>query len=381
MTRTSVLILNCIYNLCYNLKDNMCKWYLICWLLLSPFLAVGQDSSQIFFPVTNYDFGVIKETNGLVSYDFRFENRGATKLVITNVESSCGCTTPQWTVNEILPGESGIVRVEMDPYNRPGNFEKTIEVISNGIPRSYTLHIKGNVQYQPATLEEAFPYELGQLRMKDRVLNLGSVFSNQVTRREFELYNSGDDALILSDEVRGPDHIKVTFSPFTMKPKSRGIMIVQFDGVAKKELGFSRDEIVINSFEDEMSSKTLVVTATVHEYFTTNDHKKNSGPALTVASAAYDFGIVTQGEQVPMTFEIQNKGKDQLVIRKISASCDCISFGMDQKDLEPGERSELQVMFDTTVRIGNQEKFITVFSNDPDNPIQVLTFKGLIRKP
>ena len=317
----------------------------------------------------------------MVSHEFRFENRGQSNLKIIDVQSSCGCTTPSWTDHEVQPGASGVVKVVLDPYNRPGEFDKTITVKSNSIPSSYTLRIRGSILYQPSTLEEEFPYKLGQLRMKDRILNLGNIYNNQVTKREFELYNSGDDILIFSDEVYQPEYLKITFSPYTIKPRSQGKMMVQYDGQAKNELGYSRDEIVIRSFEEVMAEKRLTVTATVLEYFDRGNRTGGSNsPKLSASKIEYDFGIVKQGQLVPMQFELRNAGNEVLRIRKISASCGCIALSVAQRELEPGAKVSLQVTFDTSSRIGNQEKFITVFSNDPQRPIQTLTFKGLIRK-
>ncbi|MGI9541951.1 MAG: DUF1573 domain-containing protein [Cyclobacteriaceae bacterium] len=359
----------------------MCKWYGTYLLLLFALGSAAQDSTQIVFPKTTHNFGEIKENAGLISYDFQFENRGQSNLKIIDVESSCGCTAPSWTDSEVLPGEYGVVQVVLNPYNRPGKFDKTIIVKSNGIPSSYTLKIEGRILFQPSTLEEEFPYRLGQLRMKDRVLSLGNVYSNQVAKREFELYNSGDNILILSDEVYQPDYLKITFSSYTIKPRSRGRMLVQYDGKAKNDLGYFKDEVVIKSFEEEMAEKPLMVSATVLEYFDPeNQNSASNRPELSAAKLEYDFGIVKQGQLVPMQFELRNSGEDTLHIRKVSASCECITLSMEHKDLEPGEKASLQVTFDTSSRVGNQEKFITVFSNDPQRPVQTLTFKGLIRK-
>src|SRR5690606_3303609 len=55
----------------------------------------GTDSSSAMLEVENdsYDFGEIKEGEK-VEHEFRFINTGSSPLIISNVQASCGCTTP-----------------------------------------------------------------------------------------------------------------------------------------------------------------------------------------------------------------------------------------------------------------------------------------------
>ncbi|WP_422360543.1 DUF1573 domain-containing protein [Reichenbachiella sp.] len=93
--------------------------------------------------LTEYDFGQI-EMNKPVTADFRFQNSGATPLVIISAQGSCGCTVAEYTKGEILPGEYGEVSAT---YNaaKVGAFNKTVTVNANTGNGPMTLHIKGEV--------------------------------------------------------------------------------------------------------------------------------------------------------------------------------------------------------------------------------------------
>src|SRR5689334_6348391 len=58
---------------------------------------------------TIHDFGKIK-LGVPVTHEFKFTNTGKTPLIITNVQASCGCTTPSWTKDPVPPGGSGYIK-------------------------------------------------------------------------------------------------------------------------------------------------------------------------------------------------------------------------------------------------------------------------------
>ena len=71
---------------------------------------------------------------------------GDKPLIISEVKPSCGCTTPEWSKDPILPGKSTQIKVG---YNTgiKGAFNKLIEVYSNDPQNSRSvLYIKGNVE-------------------------------------------------------------------------------------------------------------------------------------------------------------------------------------------------------------------------------------------
>lgn len=82
------------------------------------------------FSTEDHNFGNIPE-GPAVSTDFEFKNIGKEPIVLTTVQASCGCTTPTWTKDPILPGKTGKITATYNTQGRPGNFVKTITVNSN----------------------------------------------------------------------------------------------------------------------------------------------------------------------------------------------------------------------------------------------------------
>ncbi len=97
---------------------------------------------------TTHNFGSIPQGKP-VFYNFELKNNGSAPLVITDVTTTCGCTTPEWKKEPIAAGAAATVKVG---YNAAaeGGFQKPITVVfANGITQ--VLQIEGNVWKVPVT--------------------------------------------------------------------------------------------------------------------------------------------------------------------------------------------------------------------------------------
>ena len=110
---------------------------------ISAIAFAAQPSME--FTKTEHNFGTIKEEIGAVTTKFEFTNNGDSPLIIQRVSASCGCTTPSYTSEPILPGKKGAITAKYSTVRRPGTFNKTIRVYSNVPDTVYVLTIKGNV--------------------------------------------------------------------------------------------------------------------------------------------------------------------------------------------------------------------------------------------
>jgi hypothetical protein len=112
-------------------------------VMLNAQNSANDDGPTIKFDKAEHDYGTITQGSdgGCV---FKFKNIGNEVLVISDVRKSCGCTTPTWSKEPILPGQSGEIKVGYNT-NSVGQFSKTITVLSNATNATITLTIKGNV--------------------------------------------------------------------------------------------------------------------------------------------------------------------------------------------------------------------------------------------
>jgi len=98
------------------------------------------------FKQTEYDFGKIPQNKPVYFY-FEVVNKSDKALRIENVTAACGCTTPEWSKDEIAPGGSTKIKVGFNAAS-DGYFEKPITVIYNGNVQKQ-IKIKGIVWKAP----------------------------------------------------------------------------------------------------------------------------------------------------------------------------------------------------------------------------------------
>lgn len=77
------------------------------------------------------------------TFTFDFKNTGKTPIIISNVQTSCGCTTAEKPSAPVQPGKSSKIAVKYDT-KRVGEFTKTITVTTN-VGDPIVLTIKGKV--------------------------------------------------------------------------------------------------------------------------------------------------------------------------------------------------------------------------------------------
>lgn len=104
------------------------------------------DINDLVFVKEEHDFKTVAE-GPAAEYEFAFTNKGKEPIIISQVHASCGCTTPSWPKEPILPGKTAAIKASYATSGRPGPFTKNITVLSNAGTKILT--IKGNVEKAP----------------------------------------------------------------------------------------------------------------------------------------------------------------------------------------------------------------------------------------
>ncbi len=90
---------------------------------------------------------------------------------------------------------------------------------------------------------------------------------------------------------------------------------------------------------------------------------ESNGPQITFEEEKHDFGDIKQGNKVYHTFTFKNSGTKPLIISKVITTCGCTAPSWPEKPIPPGSNGEIKISFDSTGRIGKQNKIITILSN------------------
>ena len=92
-----------------------------------------------------YDFGEIAE-GATVKHSFTFKNTGKMPLIITDVQTTCGCTVPDWNRNPIQPNATDEIKVQFNSEGKEGKMDKPITIIANTYPVRTEFKLLGFVK-------------------------------------------------------------------------------------------------------------------------------------------------------------------------------------------------------------------------------------------
>ena len=96
------------------------------------------------------DYGTTNKEDDNGIRVFEFTNTGDADLIVTNVQSTCGCTVPSKPTEPIPPGKTGKIEVKYNMHT--GLIRKTITVESNAVNTEdgkVAIKIKGEVIEKP----------------------------------------------------------------------------------------------------------------------------------------------------------------------------------------------------------------------------------------
>jgi Protein of unknown function (DUF1573) len=94
---------------------------------------------------TKFDFGKITDGDK-VSHTWTFKNIGTHPLLLSNVQTSCGCTAPFFPKEPILPGQEGKITLEFNSAGKSGMVNKNALIMGNADNAPFSIGFSADVQ-------------------------------------------------------------------------------------------------------------------------------------------------------------------------------------------------------------------------------------------
>tara|TARA_B100000945_G_C20420276_1_gene617580 strand:+ start:2824 stop:3228 length:405 start_codon:yes stop_codon:yes gene_type:complete len=117
-------------------------------LVINPITA-DKNAREVLMPKIKVeqdvvDFGEMNQDESIVVF-FKIKNVGEAPLLIRSAKGSCGCTVADWPREPVAPEENSIIKVTFSSEKRKGKQNKTVSLVTNAIPSTQVLTIKGTV--------------------------------------------------------------------------------------------------------------------------------------------------------------------------------------------------------------------------------------------
>ena len=120
--------------------------------LVAMLLGVGLSAQEprgadIEFTTNVVELGELSRSDDKSYVRLSFLNTGDVPLVVTEVRTSCSCTTIKHDRKPIAPGEQGVLNITVDPSKAPvGNFYRVLQVYSTAISGVKNITLKAEIK-------------------------------------------------------------------------------------------------------------------------------------------------------------------------------------------------------------------------------------------
>lgn len=233
-----------------------------CLFLFFSSNAVAQGVLQ--FDVDSFDFGTVEEGNK-AEKTFTFKNTGNQPIILSNVRASCGCTTPAWTREPVMPGQTGKIEVSYNSAGRPGAFNKTITITSNATEATKVLTIRGNVVSDPANDPK--------MTIERTTVALGKIKKGEAVTYKISFKNDGKKQLQVHNLTSKCKCVKLVGRATAEAGETKELEIV----ITPTQTGAFEDDIVIYTNSRSQGTTTIKLTGTVVEGSSSVLRNENSG--------------------------------------------------------------------------------------------------------
>lgn len=326
------------------------------------------------------ELGKVSESVKVIKNLILIENVGQKDGKIIEVEASCDCIVTNEQKGKVLQaGTLDTLIIDLNIENRPGKLEKTVKVTTDGAPKTVTIIIEGYVKPSFENREEQYPYKSGQLwfELRNKFVSVGNINESDTIREKVNFYNASSDTMKLTYYEKQLSPVSIKFEKRVLPPNRSSFFDLTFYPTRAKEFGHVKIPISFESNEQLYPKKELYFHAYVMPETPTSS---DSIPEIQLDTNFVDFGDIGDSVFVDLQMKVVNVGVMPLEIKQLKTNCNWIKTSIDKKLIEPGQEAQINVVMDPRRRLGKVRKLVSVYTNDPNNPVVVFDVLADIKK-
>lgn len=360
---------------------------LACPVLSAQDVTYYKEADVIRFDKKVHDFGDVLIAEGPVSCIFTFTNIGTQPIVVQNVISSCGCTTPEWTREPVRPGATGTIQATFSNDQGPFPFDKTLTVYvgvgSTSLERPVLLRLRGVSHEQKKDLDELFTVKIGPLGLRKVETSIGYVDQGVVKSDQMQVANLSRKDLDVEPVAVTPG-LTVTVTPNPIPARSMARLTYAVNPAEMGGTAWGRRNFTASfRLNGKDYADKLTISSVIKDNFDSLTREQVADAGVPVIERSYfEFGQVKKGAAVTATYTVKNKGKSPLVIHHIDGQAGASTVQTQLPlTVKPGGKAELKVKYDTSAveYTGEVIEVLTVITNAPSKPIFNLFITGNVK--
>jgi len=343
--------------------------------------AGGKGTQTVRFDHEKWNFGDVAEDGGKVEHTFVFTNVSSKPVVVLDVTSGCGCTTPSYSRKPVMRGEKGEIVVSFDPMNRPGHFSKGISVQISGSTEPVTLLVEGVVTPRVKSTEELYPFDMGGgVRFDSNFRAFAYVGRGERVEESIGWINtSGRDVRLSFEELERSGMLRIE-APRMLKAGEKGAIVIAYEVPSDSDRYGTLSDVLGVDIDGRRARTMLSVHAiAVDRHDTAADDM--SSPKGELSKKFIKFGDVKHGRTVAdASVELANVGDNELVIRAVEWQSKALKCSLKAGDrVAAGGKTVVKFTLDTSeVDYGVWVDSVRIITDDPSRPMQTLRVTAVV---
>lgn len=304
---------------------------------------------------------------------FDLKNRSSRKLVITDVDVSCGCLSADYPQGEIEGGEEFTLSLTYDA-KQLGHFYKEALVYSNGSKEPISLTMQGVVMDEVEGFYGQYPFTIGDIGIDRRDIEFDDVNKGDCPTAQMHIVNQGSDVLE-PYLMHLPSYMTAEFNPQSLRPGMSGTITLQLNSSKINDYGITETSLYLaNQLGDKISRESEIIVSAVllPSFSSLSAAERLNSPhiSLSATDISVDFsGKNKKSEKIMVT----NTGKTELEVSTIHVFTSALNITLGQRRLAPGETTTLKItVLRDEAREARTQPRVLMITNDPDKPKVVI---------
>lgn len=305
-----------------------------------------------------------------VKAEFKMKNSGAKPLLISDVKTSCGCTTVSYPKGEVAPGKTFTVSAVYDA-KQLGHFQKEVGIYSNASDKPLLLTLKGVVVEKKSNFKGEYPYTLGDLLTDKNEVLFDDVNRGDMPVQHVHILNNSDETME-PQLMHLPPYLRGEVKPARLAPGRSATVTLQVDSKQITDLGLKQTQIYLGAFPGDKVSpeKQLDINIILIPSFGKQTKEQlAAAPRLQLSKGRINIGSFEGKAKKKDDLEITNIGKSTLSIRSLQIIGTGLEVSLNNQQIEAGESAKLKVtaIRDLIAKSRTVPKVLLI-TNDPTQP-------------
>lgn len=305
-----------------------------------------------------------------VTATFEMRNKSSKQMVISRLETDCGCTTIDGP-KTIGPGERFTISMTYDA-RMLGHFTKQATLYSNASPEPVYLKMKGVVLTDVVDYSKRYPYDMGGMLASINNIEFDDVKKGEHREVEINLMNNTEQDMT-PNMLHLPSYLHALAMPEKLEPNRSGKIILTLNSEEVQQYGLTQVSIYLaKKLGEKISSDTEIPVSIVLLPDMTAFEGQNIelAPQLQLSAQALNLDAHHKNG----TIILSNTGKSVLKVTSLQMFTGGVQVKLPKSELQPGESTKLRVnIIPNQIRKARSKPRILMITNDPQHAKEVIT--------